>query len=1070
MKPIFQAKVLIALIFLVIRPGYATEPTTYMSTANLMTRAVLDISNPVSLTAIDDAYVKGGANSSTNYGSASILEIKQGSIANYYRKSYVKFDLSSLTTADSAVVRLYTNSSGSVPIVVYKTSNSWDESTVTWDNAPALGTAIATTVIGSTNQYYDWDVSAYIQDNLGSTISFAFYDASASNTTVEFSSKEGANAPKLIVYCSPPVDPTSLTATVASSSAIDLSWSDNADNETGYKVERKAGAGAFAEIASLGANSTSYSDAGLSSLTYYTYRVSAYNVGGSSYSNEANETTLGTPITYTYDVSEDAFVKGGTNADTNYGSDSNLEVKQGSTANFFRKSFLKFDLSNQGLTTVSQATVRVYANSVSATTITAFELSDAWSEHTVTWNSAPSDGSSITSEALSTENVYYEFDVTAYVQSQISGDGVVSVSLWDASATNKIVNFNSNDAATNRPELVIETFTTTADPSGITGYFVDGINGNDANDGLTEATAWKTFTNVNATTFAANDTILLKAGNTWFEPFYPKGSGTSGNPIVLTSYGVGPLPIIDAQGAILSGFSSSASLILYNQEYWEITNVHVKNYAAHEGESPLLKNAIAITGNNAGTLHDINISNIEVSEVNGKLDTRTNGGIAYLIRGTDGTPVPTNFDGVKIENCYIHDVSNCGVFTDSRWDTRDQFTSFGQTTLDGSTNDWYPSYNIEVRNNRFERTGGNGMVLRVADGPLVEYNTFYMCGLYTTGNASYPFNCDNALWQYNEASHTVYNEGDADASGFDSDYYCKNTIIQYNYSHDNDYGSLLITSRGESARNFNVGTIVRYNVFENDGHHMIRVSGTPTNSHVYNNVFYVGEDLDGMEVLWHKNWGGYSDSTFYSNNIFYIEGSNSVYDFELSTNNFFDHNIFYGNHDSTEPTDANKITANPLFVNPGTGGFGFGTLDGYQLQSGSPAINAGANITGNGGFDFWGNTLSDSYTDIGAFEYDNPSARLFKVAVDEVVAHANQLNIYPNPLSHGVLTIDLKGYTDVNQVEIMISDLTGQMMYKTTIQNQSTIELDMHHLQRNSTYIVHVTSGQTVNYSKLLVR
>ncbi|UXX79406.1 DNRLRE domain-containing protein [Reichenbachiella carrageenanivorans] len=1065
MKNMLQNKVLIVLLFLVARSGYAIEPPTVA-----MTMGVLDITAPITLTTTADAYVKGGVNASTNYGSESVLEVKQGSIDNFYRKTYVKFDLSSIAASENAVVRLYTNSSGSAPITVYEVPNTWSESVVTWNSSPTLGTAITTTTIGATNQYYEWDVSAYVESKVGASISFAFYDASASNTTITFSSKEGANSPQLVVYpTSEPDEPSSLSASTVSASAIDLSWTDNADNETGYKVERKSGAGAFTEIASLSANSTSYSDTGLSSLTYYTYRVAAYNAVGSSYSSAVNETTLGTPVTYTYEVSEDTYIKGGINADTNYGSSSNLEVKQGSAANYFRKSFLKFDLSAQGLTTINQATLRIYANSVNATTITAFELSDDWSEHSVTWNSAPSNGSSITSEAVSVENVYYEFDVTDYVQAQVSGDEVVSVSLWDAGATNKLVYFNSNEAASNRPELVIETLTTAAHPSGITGYFVDAINGNDANDGLTEATAWKTFTNVNATTFAANDTILLKAGNTWLEPLHPKGSGTSGNPIVITSYGVGPLPIIDAQGSLLPGFPLSASIRLYNQEYWEITNVHVKNYAAHE-ETPLLKNAIAITGDDYGTLHDINIRNVEVSDVNGDLGTRTNGGIAFLVKRDSETHVPTNYDGVTVENCYIHDVSNCGVFTDSKWSIRDEFTSFGETTLDSSINDWYPSYNIVVRNNRFERTGGNGMVIRVADGPLVEYNTFYKCGLYTTGNASYPFNCDNALWQYNEASHTVYNPGDADASGFDSDYYCKNTIIQYNYSHDNEYGSLLITSRGASARNFNVGTIVRYNVFENDGHHMIRVSGTPSKSYIYNNVFYVGEDLDGMEVLWHKNWGGYSDSTFYTNNIFHIEASDTFYEFELSTNNFFDHNIFYGDHDSTEPSDANKITSNPLFVNPGTGGFGFGTLDGYKLQSSSPAIDAGANIAGNGGFDFWGNALSDSHTDIGAFEYSGGGARTRADLVEVDVTSTQKFSIYPNPINGGLLTIDLTGYEEVNHIEVMITSITGQAVYKTAVQDQRIIELDTYHLVKNSTYIVHVKSGQQVNYSKLLVR
>lgn len=1031
----------------------------------------LQASSPETLTATHDSFVKGGVNSSTNYGSDSNLEIKQGSLPDYYRKTYVKFDLTGITTADSAVVRLYTNSSNTAPITVYQTSSSWDESTITWSNAPSQGTSITTTTIGTSNQYYQWDVTDYVQSNLGSSISFVFYDASASNSIIEFSSKEGSSGPQLAIHSLPPDAPTSLSANATSSSQINLSWSDNANSETGYIIERKSGASPFTAIDTLSANSTSYNNTGLTSLTYYTYRVSAYNAGGQSYSNEANGTTLGTPVTYTYGASEDTFIKGGTDADSNFGSDADLTIKQGGIASYFRKGLLKFDLSSQGLTTINQATIRLYANNVNATTITAYELSDSWSEHTVTWNNAPTDGDSITSEAVSTQNQYYEFDVTDYVAAQVAGDGVISVGFWDLGASNKLVDFNSSDATSHRPELVIETLTTADDPSGITGYFVDATNGNDANDGLTEATAWKTFTNVNATTFSANDTILLKAGNTWNEPLYPKGSGTSGNPIVITSYGAGPLPVIDAQGSLLTGFNISASLRLYNQEYWEITNIHVKNYAAHES-TPLLKNAVAITADNSGTLHEINIRNVEVSDVNGELDTRTNGGIAYLVKRDSGTVVTSNFDGIAIENCYIHDVSNCGLFTDSKWSIRDEHTSFGQTTVDGSTNDWYPSENIVVRNNRFERTGGNGMVIRVANAPLVEYNTFYMCGLYTTGNASYPFNCDNALWQYNEASHTVYNPGDADASGFDSDYYCKNTIIQYNYSHDNDYGSVLITSRGASARGFNVGTIVRYNIFENDGHHMIRVSGTPSKSYIYNNVFFVGEDHDGMEVLWHKNWGGYSDSTFYTNNIFYIDASNTYYEFELSTNNFFDHNIFYGDHDSTEPSDANKITSDPLFVNPGTGGFGFSTLDGYQLQSSSPAIDTGANIASNGGYDFWGNALSDGYTDIGAFEYSGGGARKIQKLFEAMKVEQARPIMYPNPVNFGEsLTIDLMDFEYQGTVELTITNMAGQLVYQGSVApGHRKIQLETSHMLKSATYFINLKHGQQVSSGKLIIK
>ncbi len=82
--------------------------------------------------------------------------------------------------------------------------------------------------------------------------------------------------------------------TAVSSSQINLSWTDNATNETGFKIERKTGAGGtYAEIATVGAGVAAYSDTGLTAATTYFYRVRATNaIGDSAYSNEASATTL----------------------------------------------------------------------------------------------------------------------------------------------------------------------------------------------------------------------------------------------------------------------------------------------------------------------------------------------------------------------------------------------------------------------------------------------------------------------------------------------------------------------------------------------------------------------------------------------------------------------------------------------------------------------------------------------------------------------------------------------------------------------------------------------------------
>ncbi len=80
-----------------------------------------------------------------------------------------------------------------------------------------------------------------------------------------------------------------------SKSQINLTWTDNSDNETGFRIERCQGPNctSFAEIATVGQGVTAYASTGLKANTAYRYRVRAYNASGTStYSNIASATTL----------------------------------------------------------------------------------------------------------------------------------------------------------------------------------------------------------------------------------------------------------------------------------------------------------------------------------------------------------------------------------------------------------------------------------------------------------------------------------------------------------------------------------------------------------------------------------------------------------------------------------------------------------------------------------------------------------------------------------------------------------------------------------------------------------
>jgi hypothetical protein len=95
------------------------------------------------------------------------------------------------------------------------------------------------------------------------------------------------------------------TSSWASAATVVLNWQDNSTNEAGFKIERGL-SGSYAEIASVGPNIQSYSDANLIAGTTYCYRLRSFNSSGTS--SPSNESCVTIPIT-TYAL---ALMKSGT--------------------------------------------------------------------------------------------------------------------------------------------------------------------------------------------------------------------------------------------------------------------------------------------------------------------------------------------------------------------------------------------------------------------------------------------------------------------------------------------------------------------------------------------------------------------------------------------------------------------------------------------------------------------------------------------------------------------------------------------------------------------------------------
>ena len=84
-----------------------------------------------------------------------------------------------------------------------------------------------------------------------------------------------------------------ISQTSVNAASFQLTWSDNSSNEGGFNIERKTGtAGSFSLIATVGANTTSYTNSNLADGTTYCYRLNAFNSAGASpYTNELCGTT-----------------------------------------------------------------------------------------------------------------------------------------------------------------------------------------------------------------------------------------------------------------------------------------------------------------------------------------------------------------------------------------------------------------------------------------------------------------------------------------------------------------------------------------------------------------------------------------------------------------------------------------------------------------------------------------------------------------------------------------------------------------------------------------------------------
>lgn len=159
--------------------------------------------------------------------------------------------------------------------------------TLNWANGDSASKTFKVGVLNDTAQEGNETVLLALASPTGG----ATLDDSQRTATLTIIDNDGAPP------SSPPAAPANLTATAQTPSAIDLTWTDNANNETGFTIESKSPAGTYQEVGTVAANVTTFAVNGLDAAKLYFFRVRATGSGStfSAYSNEASEATDAVP-------------------------------------------------------------------------------------------------------------------------------------------------------------------------------------------------------------------------------------------------------------------------------------------------------------------------------------------------------------------------------------------------------------------------------------------------------------------------------------------------------------------------------------------------------------------------------------------------------------------------------------------------------------------------------------------------------------------------------------------------------------------------------------------------------
>ncbi len=432
------------------------------------------------------AYVRDGSYAATNFGADPTLVAKWSVTLGNTRQMYVKFDLTAVPagSAIAAKVRIYgkLSATGSVPISIRGTPTGWSESTLTWNNRPAAGaTALAAaTVTSTTSNWFELDVTAYVQSELAAgrkIVSFVVGATSKTDAQAIFNSDDAtSNRPQIQVTTSSQaqqgifVSPSSISVPEASKTGFNVSLATAPAANVTVTISRQSGdTDLTSDKATLTFTPVNWN---LPQPVYISAAADA-DTGNGQATFAVSSTGLTTRSVVATEIDDDApvqprtitstvaaFVRDGAYAGQNFNADPTLAVKYDGFTGNARETYIKFDLS----TVSSIATAKLRLNGKLADTrdaavgISVFSAADtAWSESVLTWNNKPPAGPTLRGSltVAGTTSQWYEVNLASFLQAEFAaGRKVITFVLKTTTTNNSPVTFASDETA-NGPQIVV---------------------------------------------------------------------------------------------------------------------------------------------------------------------------------------------------------------------------------------------------------------------------------------------------------------------------------------------------------------------------------------------------------------------------------------------------------------------------------------------------------------------------------------------------------------------------------------------------------------------------------------